>query len=953
MGLLAAQFLPVGPSGNPLTTRSAGGLVLLVETDLSASETLEGDPHGPGPAPGIRAESLPLSNARWIDAMHASLSTRTLQSLLFAIAVAAAAAVPGGPVAAQSIWNTNVNANWNNNANWIGDFPDAIGADAFFNASPNADITITLTAPVTVGTIMIDNNTSSTITGQTITFNDNTAALIEFNGGGDWTISSNIQLDSDLTLTGDSDATIDGVIADGAATNLTKNGAGLIRFGAANTFTGSTIINDGILRLDAANALGSTSDITLNGDSILRNNSAGSVINDDASLILNGTSGFELNGDIEVIGSLAGGSNTTVDLGADTLQTGGNNASTTYSGVISGAGGSLVKNGTGTFSLNGDNTYTGPTTINNGRLNVNGSVTSAVTATSGSTLGGTGSVQSATINNNAIVDPGTALASIGTLTVDGNGVPAFTQLAGSTYEVDINDGGTIAGVNNDLIDLTSGVSTADLDGTVSVFDNTGGLGDNYEAGTTFTILRTANPAGVTGMYSGVTDNLFLRDALLIHNSDNVQMQLFRVDGDFEGKGTTRNQKNVGEVLDEETPFATGAFGDGLDDLVELALLNPAAVPAVLDTLGGEVHASVAGHMVQQSSRFVDMISRRMRTNSKGDVGMYGSTVQPGAPMLMGNATVDGLQRVSLTDAGEFTVRAQGVGSPAWGSAYGAGFPVSGQPLGSLWIGGYGVTGDVDGDGNGNPYDYDIFGTVFGIEQQVAPSLLLGLAGGYGRSQVDMSSPNSDADVDSYHVGLYGHFNEGIFYSTAVVAYGYQDYDTTRQIPFFGLTANGNYDGQQFVAYGEKGLNLCFAGMRVQPLVGLQYIALQRDAFTESGAGPFNLVVAEDHVNSLRLSAGGRIAPELPPGFFGAIIPEFRGRWVHELKDDDQTLSAAFAGGGNNFAVTSAELGRNFGVVGAGVTAQLSPMVNLYLDYDYTFSSSLEAHAGSGGLEFLW
>src|SRR5690606_7268943 len=242
--------------------------------------------------------------------------------------------------------------------------------------------------------------------------------------------------------------------------------------------------------------------------------------------------------------------------------------------------------------------------------------------------------------------------------------------------------------------------------------------------------------------------------------------------------------NVGEVLDDETPFATGAFGDGLDDLVELALLNPAAIPAVLDTLGGEVHASVAGHMVQQSSRFVEMISRRMRTNSKGDVGMYGSTVQPGAPMLMGSMTVDGLQRVSLTDAGDFVVRAQGVGSPAWGSAYGYGYPVPGQPTGSLWAGGYGVTGEVDGDGNGNPYDYDIDGTVFGVEQQVAPSLLLGLAGGYGRSQVDMSSPNSDADVDSYHAGIYAHFNEGIFYSTAVVAYGYQQYDTTRQIPFF-------------------------------------------------------------------------------------------------------------------------------------------------------------------------
>jgi autotransporter-associated beta strand protein len=888
--------------------------------------------------------------------MHASLSTRTFRRLLFVMAIATGAAALAEPALAQTTWINPASGGWNVNANWdTAVFPDAMDVDVVFdNANPAANSTITLTADVTIGTLTIDNPTSSTITGQTITFNDSNLAFIAFNDG-DWTIDSNIQLDSDLTLTGDSNATISGVIADGTASNLIKTGAGTVILDAANTFTGTTQVNDGILQLDAANALGSTSAITLNGDAILRQDTPnpGSVINDSASVILNGTSVFDLNGEIETIGSLSGGANTQVTTGGAALTTGGNNLNTTYNGVISGAGGSLIKNGTGTFTLNGINTYTGPTTINNGRLNVNGSVASAVTATSGSTLGGTGSVQSATINNGAVVDPGTALAPISTLSVAGNGVPAFTQFAGSTYEVDINDGGTTAGVNNDLIDLTSGVSTASLDGTVSVFDNTGGIGDNYEAGTTFTILQTANPNGVTGTYNAVTDNLFLRDAVLFHNSDSVEMQLRRVSGDFEAKGLTRNQMNVGEVLDEVTPLAMGEFGDGLDQLVFTALTDPAQIPGVLDQLGGEVHASVAGHMVQQSSRFVDMISRRMRTNSNGDVGMYGPTVQPGAPMLMGSMTVDGLQQVSLTDAGDFVVRAQGVGSPAWGSAYGSGYPVPGQPQGSLWIGGYGVTGDVDADGNGNPYDYDIYGTVFGVEQQVAPSLLLGLAGGYGRSQVDMSSPNSDADVDSYHVGLYSHFNEGIFYSTAVVAYGYQNYDTTRQIPFFGLTANGDYDGQQFVAYGEKGLNLCFGGLRVQPLVGLQYIALQRDAFTETGAGPFNLVVAEDHVNSLRLSAGGRIAPELPPGFFGAIIPEFRGRWVHELMDDDQTLSAAFAGGGNNFAVTSAELGRNFGMLGAGITAQLSPMVNLYLDYDYTFSSSLEAHAGSGGLEFLW
>ncbi|MDZ4359398.1 MAG: autotransporter-associated beta strand repeat-containing protein, partial [Variovorax sp.] len=68
------------------------------------------------------------------------------------------------------------------------------------------------------------------------------------------------------------------------------------------------------------------------------------------------------------IGSLEGAGR--VLLGAKALTTGALNTDTEISGVISGVGGSLVKVGTGTLTLSGENTHTGGTALRQGRLNV-------------------------------------------------------------------------------------------------------------------------------------------------------------------------------------------------------------------------------------------------------------------------------------------------------------------------------------------------------------------------------------------------------------------------------------------------------------------------------------------------------------------------------------------------------------------------------------------------------
>jgi fibronectin-binding autotransporter adhesin len=136
------------------------------------------------------------------------------------------------------------------------------------------------------------------------------------------------------------------------ATNIIKSGAGSLTLSGNNTFTGTTVVNGGTLVLSHTNAL---------QNSALTPGGAGVVFDslvDPHAFNIGG-----LNGAVNLPLVDNGGNPIAVTIGGTSQ-----NISSTYNGVLSGNGASLTKQGTGTFTLGGNNTYNGPTTINGGTV---------------------------------------------------------------------------------------------------------------------------------------------------------------------------------------------------------------------------------------------------------------------------------------------------------------------------------------------------------------------------------------------------------------------------------------------------------------------------------------------------------------------------------------------------------------------------------------------------------
>lgn len=257
---------------------------------------------------------------------------------------------------------------------------------------------------------------------------------------------------------------------------------------------------------------------------------------------------------------------------------------------------------------------------------------------------------------------------------------------------------------------------------------------------------------------------------------------------------------------------------------------------------------------------------------------------------------------------------------------------------------------TDNDGGSNKVGFDETATFYsaGAQFDIGGPWRLGAGAGFETADLATES-NATSETDRMHLGAVVKYNPGPLLLAAGITGGKGWADNERFVSFGGFNGTATSDtDQSFVTGRLTGAYLLSYGhWYAKPQVDLALTHLERDAYTESGAGGIALDVdkASDTVFSVSpslelgaqyaLSAGGVARPFVKAGL----------TWMDQ---DSFVTTASFAdapAGVAGFAIVS-EVDDIVADIGAGVDFISGAGTVLRLQYDGRFGETTEQHGGT-------
>jgi uncharacterized protein with beta-barrel porin domain len=298
-----------------------------------------------------------------------------------------------------------------------------------------------------------------------------------------------------------------------------------------------------------------------------------------------------------------------------------------------------------------------------------------------------------------------------------------------------------------------------------------------------------------------------------------------------------------------------------------------------------------------------------------------------------------------------------------------------------WVTGYNGTTSLSGSvivGSGDSAQRGS-GWAEGIDYQLLPGLLVGVAGGTGGYNFAAPSLVTSGTTNAHHVALYAAAGRDRFYATGAISLGLFDNKVERQtsVPAAAVplqvgadpsapalvaagdaeALTGRFSGNALTEALEAGYTQGISVLDLTPFVGVQFGRLQTDRYVETSAsGPSLLgLIQSRHVTEsmpvfagLQVKGGGALGRSLK------LWASTRMAWKRELRPERSLESAFITAPDFPFVVQGPPARRDMMHATLHMGAEVFGRISFFANVESDFAKKVAADvARSFGMSIMW
>ena len=538
-----------------------------------------------------------------------------------------------------------------------------------------------------------------------------------------------------------------------------------------------------------------------------------------------------------------------------------------------------------------------------------------------------------------------------TISADGGTEPyTFDLVSGELPDgMTLAGDGTLAGTPTEDGDFPLTIRATDAHGFEGIAEATLSIDPlDLPVAPDHTLEVMAGTSGTLDLTQGATGGPFTGAAIAIHpeneageahivQQNGTYMLHFSAAGDFAGTASlTYTLSNSGGISDPATVT-----------IIVVARPDPSLDPEVIGLIRAQTETAkrFANTQITNFNRRLEQLhDEGDRRNNSMDVNV--SVRQPATDAHAYAADEDAVHDPALDAIGRTSPSTPGTGDANPNSRPAP----ADERFGNLafWSGGFVNFGSND-DGAIN-LDHTLVGVSGGVDYRFTPQFTAGFGIGYGRDVTDVGSNGTESRAEAFSLAAYGSYRPVPgFFLDGLAGYSTMRFDSRRYVTASGDFANGARGGDQLFASLSAGYEYRNDGLLISPYGRLSGSHSTLNAFTETGAGLWNLTYGEQTIDTLSGTLGLRFQYAIPTTW-GAITPRGRIEYTHDFEGSSRASLGYADLGTLPYTLDIEGFSRDHIAVGLGFDAQIGEGWNLGFDYSTAFGTDGDSQDHTFGVK---